>query len=105
MKLLKSIFRKLQRKSTPCVRVNTVAGIGVPATDEAMSVADVLNRNIAFAISYAATLQGVSFLQEETSAIQEIVNRAVVRKLSPEEFWFIRHFEWYGNHVEQTTLI
>jgi hypothetical protein len=72
MKLFDRIVEKLQRVS----HTN-----GTVVNDEASSTADVLNQNIAFAISYAANMQGVSFLQEETDIIREVIERAVARKM------------------------
>ncbi len=48
-------------------------------TVEMLPATEVTHRNIAFALSYAARMQGVAFLQEEMDSILKIVDRAVLR--------------------------
>jgi hypothetical protein len=83
MRLIKKIFKLMQPKAIGCSEVKNVASVAVPASDVELSTAEVTRENIAFAISYAANMQGVSFLQEETDVIREMVQRAVARKMNP----------------------
>jgi hypothetical protein len=85
MNFLSKLFKKKQRHDAVCTNVDASSvppgTVTLSAGSNMLPAAEVLNRSIAFGISYAASMQGVNLVQEEMNAIMEVINGAIHRTM------------------------